>query len=560
MNSCLFKFFIENRKFYLGKFILTFFLDFIFNLSLLSIAVFYFYLSSESKDVSLYQRLIILWLIIAIVSSFSYYFSTIKKIELKCTFANIFKSSVLNNFIKVNMQEFEQVGKGKYYELLILTDQISVYAVNLAEVLSQIFSILILCVFVLFSMGFYSLILIIICFLIILFLNKIFKLIIPIQEKKNIESSIQKNFLEESIQNFEIIRQEMSESYFSKKYTSILNKVSNLDKKLSNASLTLQKFIKLIVNIMTIALPILIYLLAIHFKNVQNKNSSILILALFVFGLAQNLLFGLIASVQSIVSANAKSKIIQNVFKQFASSPLIIDKKYKDNNLTEYSGILKEFSINNLTFKYGTNAIFNDVSIKFPNTGLIALTGESGIGKSTFIKIISGLYKPDSGIIEFNDKKMTTKNLQNIVSYAPDIPIFLPKSVKYNIKSGSIKQNNSSKEYKSADKIIQNNKEIFSQDILVNSGGLSGGQKQIVNILRAVQKNAPILILDEPIFSQNAKNANLIFDLLKEISIKKLVIVSIHEFSKHEFADKIDYIIDFNKQGNLNLNKRMQSA
>lgn len=185
----------------------------------------------------------------------------------------------------------------------------------------------------------------------------------------------------------------------------------------------------------------------------------------------------------------------------------------------------------------------SDVSVSFPEKGLVFLLGESGCGKSTFLSMLGGLLKPTSGEIFFKGISLSSMSREDLESYRF-----------YDV--GCVFQENTFVEAMNvADNIAialpkgQENSELIQAALnnvnLPDYGSrrideLSGGQKQRVAIARALVKNCSILLCDEPTASLDEMSAAKIFSLLKKLSEDRLVIMACHDRdAAYHYADRI---------------------
>jgi len=177
----------------------------------------------------------------------------------------------------------------------------------------------------------------------------------------------------------------------------------------------------------------------------------------------------------------------------------------------------------------GTLGISN-FSYSFKNRGLYCIVGESGSGKSTLLNVLSSILKPTSGEIYYNNKSYKEINLDDYRRY--DIAIvFQDFSL---IKRLTVKENLllSVKIYKDIDydKKIEEVLTLLDIKELVDKKiyELSGGEIQRVAIARALLKSPKIIVLDEPTSNLDKENSEKIFQILKELSKRYLVITSTH--------------------------------
>ena len=194
----------------------------------------------------------------------------------------------------------------------------------------------------------------------------------------------------------------------------------------------------------------------------------------------------------------------------------------------------------------------NDVSIKFPEKGLVFLLGKSGSGKSTLLNLLGGLDKYDEG--EITIKGVSSKDFKqsHFDSYRNTYVGFIFQeynvleefSVGANIALAIELQGK-----KATDEEINS---ILKQVDLEGFGDrkpneLSGGQKQRVAIARALVKQPEIIMADEPTGALDSNTGRQVFETLKNLSKDKLVIVVSHdrEFAE-QFGDRIIELADGN--------------
>ena len=181
----------------------------------------------------------------------------------------------------------------------------------------------------------------------------------------------------------------------------------------------------------------------------------------------------------------------------------------------------------------------DNVSVKFPETGMVFLLGRSGSGKSTLLNVAGGLDKPDGGEVIVKGRSSKDFSSADFDSYRNTFVGFVFQE--YNILNEfSIEQNialalqlqNKPNDKKAVNDLLK----------LVDLEGygkrkpntLSGGQKQRVAIARALIKNPEIIMADEPTGALDSNTGKQVLDTLKKLSKEKLVIVVSHD---REFAE-----------------------
>lgn len=215
---------------------------------------------------------------------------------------------------------------------------------------------------------------------------------------------------------------------------------------------------------------------------------------------------------------------------------------YKYDNINDCIPTIK---ISDLSFKYNENSmyIFKNLNFLFKPYSITGITGSSGSGKSTFVKLILGLYNPNNGKITIDDIEIKSFDKEyyynNIVSYIGQEPELLEEIVKDNIL---IKN----KEY---DEILYNKiKNILCLDIDLNENieNLSGGQKQRIAIFRGLIRKPKLLLLDEPTSALDSKNEEKLLNLINNVSYEYNITVIIITHKK-KTLNICRNIIDFDE-------------
>lgn len=202
--------------------------------------------------------------------------------------------------------------------------------------------------------------------------------------------------------------------------------------------------------------------------------------------------------------------------------------------------------INKLTFGYTeNNNIFNNFYLTIKNNESIAIIGQSGNGKSTLIKIIMGYYKVPDNTIFIDGKDINKFNLSDLrmqISYVNQNNKLFNISILENIQYG----NDMSKddviklcEKLNVSNIFKNLKDGFETSAGIDGNNLSGGQKQIIQILRNISKKNKIIILDEPTSAIDKENTINIMNCIKELSINKTLIIITHDESLLSLVNRV---------------------
>ena len=217
--------------------------------------------------------------------------------------------------------------------------------------------------------------------------------------------------------------------------------------------------------------------------------------------------------------------------------------------------IIKNIKFSNISFIYEQNnkLIFNNLNLEINvEDKIIGIVGDSGFGKSTLMKLLIKLYKYDGNILinDIDIQKIDTRILRKKINYVNQNSKLFDKKIIKNITYG-LKNNDSYKFYLSEIMKFERINNLFKNiDIeLTNCGfsgeSLSGGQRQVINLINGLVQDSDIIILDEP---TNALNYELKMEIIKMIKYfkkyKKTIIIISHDKDIYPIFDKV---IDINK-------------
>ncbi len=214
--------------------------------------------------------------------------------------------------------------------------------------------------------------------------------------------------------------------------------------------------------------------------------------------------------------------------------------------------MIKITNLNKYFYHHKPNQIhvINDVTLEFPETGLVTIIGESGSGKTTLMNVLGGLDDFESGTIEIDDIKIhkySSKQIDRIrnekIGYIFQNYLLLQQRTVYenlelllDMYDISPKEKNERIEYVlKAVGMLKYKKKNVSE--------LSGGQQQRVAIARALIKSPSLILADEPTGNLDEKNTIQIMNIIKKISQNTLVILVSHE--ENIASSYSDYIINF---------------
>ena len=207
-----------------------------------------------------------------------------------------------------------------------------------------------------------------------------------------------------------------------------------------------------------------------------------------------------------------------------------------------------EVIFDNVSFDYGNNQppVLTDVSFTVKPGEVVALVGESGVGKSTAVTLISGYYFPASGqvlIDGVNTRQLDLTDLRRHIAVVPQEVALFNDTLKSNIRYGSFEASDIDIERAVAKAHLTEFIEKLPQkyETIVGERGvkLSVGQKQRVAIAREILRGPKILILDEPTSALDAKSEKVIEGSLRELMNGRTTFIIAHRLSTVRQADKI---------------------
>ena len=203
------------------------------------------------------------------------------------------------------------------------------------------------------------------------------------------------------------------------------------------------------------------------------------------------------------------------------------------------------FTAKDLCFSYDREPIMRSVSLTIPRGGLTVIVGPSGIGKSTLLKLLLGLYRPDSGslVIDTPDGAIPVdRGTRALFCYAPQGNFLLSGTLRENLiytnPHATDEQIRKALYVSCMDEYVASLPEGLETVLLENGAGLSEGQAQRISLARAILSEAPVLLLDEVTSALDALTEKIVLERICALPDKTCIAVT-HRPAALKLADRI---------------------
>jgi ABC-type multidrug transport system fused ATPase/permease subunit len=206
-----------------------------------------------------------------------------------------------------------------------------------------------------------------------------------------------------------------------------------------------------------------------------------------------------------------------------------------------------EIAFDHVAFSYNADAkVLSDVVFSIAPGQTVGVVGPTGSGKSTVVSMIPRFYDPTGGVVRIDGVDVRDYDLQalrrQIGFVLQDTALFhgtIRENIAYGRPNATDAEIAETARLANADEFIS--RMAHGYDTMVGERGmtLSGGQRQRIGIARAVIRDAPILILDEPTAALDTESEKLVMDALQKLMKGRTVITIAHRLSTIRDADKI---------------------
>jgi ABC-type multidrug transport system fused ATPase/permease subunit len=238
-------------------------------------------------------------------------------------------------------------------------------------------------------------------------------------------------------------------------------------------------------------------------------------------------------------TSQRSSRRLASVYSQIKDAEIFFtnisetNKSVKKNDMTFRNG---DIIVSNVYHKYGDKFVLDNVSVKINKGEKVAFVGEIGSGKTTIIKLIMGfqpLLMGDITIGGVSINNVSNTDLRDKIFYIPQKPKLFNRTLYENIIYGLVSPPTKEQVVQLMNDLSLDVVDVFEkkmdENVGVEGNSLSGGQRQIVWLLRSIYRPSSILILDEPTSALDPDNKVLMISTIKKLSVGKTVIIISHD-------------------------------
>ena len=275
--------------------------------------------------------------------------------------------------------------------------------------------------------------------------------------------------------------------------------------------------------------------LTIYYRKQLTTNQITLMVTLMIFFVRHLRMF----SGETLVSSYFVGSLVENnKFLENLQKSQVIREGAKKNFLR--SGI---YQFHNVSFQYpkSDKKIFRNINGIIEPKDFVLIGGESGSGKSTFMKLLMGFFEPTTGTITLDNVPLNEADLHYLrenITYLPQHSTLFHGSILDNIAYGTPYKPTEIEQKIHNLEVREILGEDLTRDVGKLGGNLSGGQRQIVLLLRAYLRENPIVMVDEPTASVDVDHREAVYQLLKELNKKSTLIIISHDADLQNLCKK----------------------
>lgn len=335
------------------------------------------------------------------------------------------------------------------------------------------------------------------------------------------------------LQGFLEIKTNKADSRFSGKVSESLDDLNRQKKKWWDLEAIYSPSAAFLTNMLAFSAIVIACILYIR----SNLNTGLFVAAIYV---SVNIFNPISNFFEQITYLKSNKQLVSDVYQEF--------EEYKQKPSQKMAEI-NSFRFENVSFSYEDKKLYDNINFEIKKNKKYLIIGESGIGKSTLLRIFMG-FSNYSGRIIINgvDLKDINQNSWNeIVSYVPQTSYIFKDTIKNNIDLQGIYSDDEILKVCEKIRLFQTiDKERLNQEVSEEANEVSGGEKQKISLARAMLKKPQLLLLDEVTASLDKEST---MDIEKSILLMDGVTVM---YICHKFSDSLvqafDYVIEIKDQ------------
>jgi ABC-type multidrug transport system fused ATPase/permease subunit len=242
----------------------------------------------------------------------------------------------------------------------------------------------------------------------------------------------------------------------------------------------------------------------------------------------------------TLQNAVASSRRVREIF---AQTPEALDAPHA----IDASAVKGDVRFEHVSFSYDSDrGILDDITFEAKPGEMVALVGLTGAGKSTLVSLLPRFFEPTTGHVAIDGVDVSQYRLRSLrqrIAIVLQEPMLFGGTIADNIRYGSLHATDAEVEEAAraahAHEFIMRLPKGYNTLVAEAGASLSGGERQRLSIARALLKNAPILILDEPTSSLDALSEEAVFKALNRLRAGRTTIVIAHRLSTIRDANRI---------------------
>lgn len=288
-----------------------------------------------------------------------------------------------------------------------------------------------------------------------------------------------------------------------------------------------------------------LFILIVIAKWAGNADSSMLI----TIGAFMAAAYKIIPGIVKIINLSGQMK----AYEFSADEPEQNKQAEKKSSQAAAAGI-ESVELRNIYFRYESAPVLHNFSATFHRGDFVGITGESGRGKTTLFNLLLGFLTPAEGEILINGSRIRSSEIATywpFISYVRQQGFFIHDSILKNITLEEEQYNKERLEHavtvSGLKKVLANFPEGVNKMITEGGKNISGGQQQRIASARALYKEAPLILLDEPFNELDEEATHLLLQHFKELAAAgRLVLIITHDKKSLSYCNKI---ISLDEQG-----------